>query len=590
VVGKIRYLKEVYTLLGTDKNKLPGVLFLLIMAAILDMIGVGMIGPYIGFIINPEEFFIKISFFSDILLLLPENNLDIIIIFSSILFSVFVVKGVISIYLNYVINRFGMDQQVRLKSELMLRYQNLLYEDYLHNNSADYIYNIQILVTHYTRVVMTLLKIASDGLVTILLIILLGIVDITTLLGMITLFLIVLVPYDYFFRKELTKIGKLTNTAANNMIKGINEGIEGLKDLRILGKSEYFYNVVNNSAKDVGRYFVKSSIITQSTRYIFEVVVVLFIVINVLYAYWVVVDINEVMAILAMFGVASVRLLPSISLLSSGITQLRFYRDSVSKLNSNVNKYSIGNLSGNTNSTSIGKTIFDELVVKDVSYSFPHKKREKVILNVNMNIKNGEAIGIIGTSGSGKSTLIDLILGLLKPEKGAIYINGKTLDSVKEKWWNNIAYIPQEVFLIDDSIKKNVAIGTEDCDIDNKRVIDSLQKARLSSLLCSLPDGVNEFIGERGVRLSGGQRQRIALARAFYYDRDVLIMDEATSALDNDTEKEIINEINLLKGEKTMIVIAHRLSTVEHCDRIYKIENGGIVVSGSLHEVINYEV
>lgn len=204
-----------------------------------------------------------------------------------------------------------------------------------------------------------------------------------------------------------------------------------------------------------------------------------------------------------------------------------------------------------------------------------------------MSLKRGEAIGIIGTSGSGKTTLINLLLGLLDPDSGEIFFDGLSLQENKELWQRQVAYIPQQILLIDDTLKKNIAFGINEKDIDDEKVTDSIDKASLLNVIKGLPDGVETILGERGVKLSGGQRQRIALARAFYHDRNILIMDESTSALDNETEKEIIREIKKLHGKKTMIVIAHRHSTVAHCDRIYKIEKGMVVEVNTPDKILN---
>ena len=210
-----------------------------------------------------------------------------------------------------------------------------------------------------------------------------------------------------------------------------------------------------------------------------------------------------------------------------------------------------------------------------------------VLNQTSLSIRAGESIGIIGPSGSGKTTLIDLLLGLLKPEGGSISYNGDPLEKKLSKWRSQVAYLPQQVFLIDDTLKNNVALGVEEQKINEKLLLKALHKSQLAELVEQLPEGVNTFLGERGVRLSGGQRQRVALARAFYHQRSVLIMDEATSALDHETEREIVDEIKRLKGQITTIIIAHRLTTVQYCDRIYVLEEGKVVSSGTPKEMLN---
>ena len=215
------------------------------------------------------------------------------------------------------------------------------------------------------------------------------------------------------------------------------------------------------------------------------------------------------------------------------------------------------------------------------------KTKCPALKQVTLNIRAGESIGLIGPSGSGKTTMVDVLLGLLEPQKGEIYYNGKDLIESLDEWRAQVAYLPQQVFIIDNSLRNNIALGMEDEEIDDVQLHEAIRQARLTELVEQLPDGVETILGERGIRLSGGQRQRVALARAFYHGRSVLVMDEATSALDNETEQEIVEEIRHFKGKKTMIVIAHRLTTVQHCDRIYRLENGEITETGSPDQVLN---
>jgi len=225
------------------------------------------------------------------------------------------------------------------------------------------------------------------------------------------------------------------------------------------------------------------------------------------------------------------------------------------------------------------------LKLENVQYSYPQTK-QAALQNLGLEIKVGESIGLVGPSGSGKTTLVDVLLGLLEPQSGTMEFNGQPLQEHLGEWRSQVAYLPQQVFLIDNSLRCNVALGEEESEIDETRLREALRQARLTELVEQLPQGVHTVLGERGVRLSGGQRQRVALARAFYHGRSVLVMDEATSALDNETEKEIVAEIQRLKGQKTMIVIAQRLTTVQHCDRIYRLEQGRIVEEGTPNQVL----
>jgi len=243
-------------------------------------------------------------------------------------------------------------------------------------------------------------------------------------------------------------------------------------------------------------------------------------------------------------------------------------------------------ISSNYNKFEAQTESFRVLEMKNLSFIYPNSKVE-ALKNINLKLKSGESVGLIGASGSGKTTLVDVLLGLLEPQTGSIVFNERPLRESLSDWRSQAAYLPQQVFLIDNTLKRNVALGVDDAQIDDSRLHKALHQARLSELLEQLPNGVETLLGERGIRLSGGQRQRVALARAFYHGRSVLVMDEATSALDDATEKEIVEEIIHLKGKITMIVIAHRLTTVQHCDRIYRLEHGRIVEQGHPDKVLS---
>jgi ABC-type multidrug transport system fused ATPase/permease subunit len=294
---------------------------------------------------------------------------------------------------------------------------------------------------------------------------------------------------------------------------------------------------------------------------------------------------TNTVTVLGVFGVAAIRLIPSINQIIGGLMQLSNSRNAVNLLFSDLKSLKTEGHS-NRRSRDISQIVLNSIDLKKVSYTYPGTNH-KVLNNISMSINSGESIGIIGKSGSGKTTLINLLLGFLDADNGELLVNNELINTNIDAWRDLVAYLPQQIFLTDDSIKANIALGVEKHKIDNKKVIQALEKSKLSTFVQSLPDGVDTILGERGKRLSGGQRQRIALARSFYHNRDVLIMDESTSALDNETEAEVVEEIRRLKGSKTVIVIAHRLTTLRYCDRIYRLEKGRIVEHGSYKAIID---
>jgi len=580
----IQYLKEIIILMGVDKKKLPWLLVLFFMVSFLDIAGIGIIGPYVSLVLEPDVAKEVIgSYISWINL--PADTYSLLMLMSFVLLGIFVVKTISAIWINFIIIKFSANLRVKLTVKLMNSYQNLPYVKYLRRNSSEYIHATQNLVNIYAGALVQIgLKMICDGIVALVILIMLAITDLKAFFLLSFLLGLFVLSYDKLFRAKIKVYGVKQNLTTIEMVKGIQEGLDGLKEIRVLGHENYFLNKVKNGVTKTAEYNMYNTVIATIPRYLIEFILILFIVLLVVLSLISGDNLQGLLPTLAVFGIASLRLLPIVNILSNGVIKFRFNRDGVSRLYNDVLDLpndELGYESSLEDFTKAEKTLspFETLKIKNVSFAYPNAKKE-ALKHINLTIKRGDSIGIMGESGSGKTTLIDTMLGLLVPDSGEIYFNDVSLTKEINNWHKHIAYLPQEVFLIDDKLKNNVALGVDEQNIDIKLVDQSLKKASLTSLIEQLPDGVDTVLGERGVRLSGGQRQRIALARAFYHKRDILIMDESTSALDNETEKEIVNEIKNLKGDVTMIVIAHRISTIENCDIIYKIDKGEIVSSG----------
>ena len=580
------YIKEIKYLLGDDLNRIPKMTLVFIAASVLDLIGIGLVAPYVTIILSPESFsesFLN-SFFKKFNLHFSLEQTAIAL--GLFLIFIFGLKIIASYLINKMILTFSYDRAVKMRSSLMRSYQELDYCDYLKRNSSNYIYSILSLSAKFSQgVVQSVLRIISEGIVISLIFILLFINNKEEVITFTLLISVFFICYNLIFRKKLVTFGRIADHHMKQVVKSINEGISGLKEIRVLNKEDYFYKNVVHSSEQYSYSRVSAGIIKGLPRNILEFIIVLFIVGIILVAVISGKNITEVAATLGMFGVAAMRLIPSSNHIMAGIINLGDNRNSVQLLYNDLKELE-GYKFNKTKHIQINQTPFNSIQVKNVHFSY-NGARKGALSNISLKVQKGESIGLIGTSGSGKSTLIDILLGFLTPEEGNVLYNESILSKDNlNNWLSHIAYLPQDIFLTDESIKSNIALGTPEKEIDNERVKIALEKSNLSNFVNSLKDGVNTIIGERGTRLSGGQQQRIAIARAFYYGRNVLIMDEATSALDNKTENEIVEEIKNLKGKNTMIVIAHRLSTLRYCDRIYKIENGKIVTTGSYSEII----
>jgi ATP-binding cassette, subfamily B, bacterial PglK len=585
----MKYLREIIFLMGKDRKKIKWMILAFFSLSIFDLIGIGLIVPYIALIANPDIFtqsglyplFLSIGF--------SPHTEESLITLSYLLLTIFFLKTVSVIWINQTILRFCFRRGAKLRSFLMRSYQNLPYSEYTNRNSSEYVYSIQSLANQYSQVILqSLLRLVSDGAVGIMILALLAWSNGPALLLLLLLLGGLMLTYDIFFRKSIRLFGKLSNDHSTKMIQGVHEGMEGLKEIRILGKKSFFYNVVKENAKKYSEVGAKSVVISTAPRYLLEFILVLFMVSLTFGVILLEQDSSKLLATFSMFGVASMRLIPSVNQVISGITQLRFGRHSVGLLYSDIRKLDDLSKKNRFDSNFIDlskQESFESIALKNVDFYYPGKGG-KILKDISIKIKAGESIGIVGSSGSGKTTMVDLLLGLLDPDKGCAFYNNMPLKENLVKWHSQVAYLPQQIFLIDNTLRNNIALGVKEEEINDGMIEEALNRARLIELVSQLPDGVNTILGERGVRLSGGQRQRIALARAFYHQRSVLILDESTSALDNETENEIVKEIRRLKGKKTIIVIAHRLTTVRHCDRIYRLDDGKIIESGSYKSVI----
>ena len=579
------YAKEIFHLLGKDAVKLPILLFMFLGMSILDVIGLGLIAPYVAMILDPnlvnsDLYAVLTKFFAE-----PLDSKFIIYIASAILFLIFFIKSIVVIFINYYITKFSQDQEVRLRSTLMRIYQNLPYLIYLKRSGGEYVYNIYNLVGQFSNgVVLSGLRAVSDIIVAIMVFGFLAWSNIFAFILLVFMLSLSLYIYDNAFKNKLSRSGKITNTASSKLSQNVHEGIDGFKEIRILGVENFFRKKVVSAAKKIRDNQIIYHLILTLPRYILELVLVGFIVLFVVGSYFFDVNTVNLTSTLVLYGVASVRLMPIFNSFSSTINQLRFNRDTVSKLYydlSYLKKYDYNSSKPLVKLiNSLEQEGFQSIKLNNVTFSYPETDK-KILDNVSIEIKKNKIIGIVGQSGTGKSTLMNIILGLLPLSNGDVKYNDKNIQECLSYFQSKIAYMPQDIYIIDDSIKNNIALGVPENEIDRDRLNDSINSAQLTDFVNNSPFGIETKLGTKGVKISGGQKQRIALGRVFYHQRDIIFMDESTSSLDNETEKEISDEIEKYKGEKTFVIISHRLPILKHCDLIYQLDhNGNIMIKG----------
>jgi ATP-binding cassette subfamily C protein len=393
--------------------------------------------------------------------------------------------------------------------------------------------------------------------------------------------------FNAVISRKLRRYSREQQRVRGQNVQYIQQGLGSLVDSRVLGRTEYFADAHRRTMVRYSKTLAYSSLVADFPSRIYETIMVFGILMIGLVFYTEGRGGDDLLPTLALFGFASLRLIPAASKITSSLTGLRFFYPSAEVVYRDIQRFE-----ANTPSREEARRLppplpFEqELRLDHVSYRYPEAQRN-AIDDVSLSIEPGQAIGIVGSSGAGKSTLASLLLGLLDTSEGAIYVDGRPLGQNLAGWRRNIGYVSQQVYLCEGSLRSNIALGVDEQEVDDDAVWHALDLAQLKGFVESLPEGLDSNVGEAGVRLSGGQRQRIAIARALYPDPKVLIFDEATAALDNQTEQGLIGAIERLRGERTVITVAHRLSTVRDSDRLFVFSDGKLVDQGTYDELLD---
>ncbi|MBF2020905.1 MAG: ABC transporter ATP-binding protein/permease [Hydrococcus sp. C42_A2020_068] len=595
----LRSFSRFLYILAGKKKQLVFLVFLFLFVSLLETLGIGLIGPFIALATN-LELIEQNSWLSWIYVQLGfQDRVQLICLFGLAILGILYFKSFLGFQIQKYIFEFGFKQQVDLRSRLMHAYLSTDYAFHLNRNTAVSIQTIVRETFNFANgILMPILFSASHFIVICALTLLLLKTDLTAT-AIILIVLLLVSSLLYQFKDKVTRWGKEAHEADIEMIRIINHGLGGFKETRVIGCESYFESQLSEQAEKFKNAVASFNAFSLLPRYVLEPLLITFLVGFTIVHLISHQSAEHLTATLGVFGMASVRLLPAASSFMQSFSGIknssyvidRLYLDlkEIEKAEFEGRERTLQNNSKNLwlvgNKQEPVMAFSDRIILDKVTYCYPEIS-EPSLKDISIVIKKGESIGLIGKSGAGKTTLVDVILGLLTPESGDIQIDGVSISHNLRSWQNLIGYIPQSIFLIDDTIERNIAFGVPDEQIDRARLEKAIQAAQLTELIDDLPDGIKTIVGERGVRLSGGQRQRVGIARALYHEREILVLDEATAALDNETESLVSEAIKSLSGTKTMIIIAHRLSTIEHCDRIYLLEKGQIARSGSYQEVV----
>lgn len=553
------------------KTKIFSILIILfLILSFFETLSLAIIVPFLSIVLIKNNQDREDSIFYEIVEKLQFHE-NIIVSFAIITILIFLSKLIISIFNIYVTNSIAWKEIIRLRSKLLLSFDSMSYEEYIKKNSAYYINQISILSSYFVKqTFFPLIKIVSDVLIIICITTFLGFLNIIILSSVVGILLILLIIYDSFFKKRMTRYGYEIDSSQRNILKNINEMFYGFKEIKILNRLGFFIEKIVISSKKLANRQVKTRMIADSPRFIYEFIIAALVVFFVVsYIIFFQRDVISIIPTISVFILAFLRMLPMVSSINQNLTLLR---SGIVALETVYNQLKLTEKihTDKKNFFKDDNLKFDSLKLEKISFGY--EKNEMILDSISFDLNAGEMIGIVGGSGSGKTTLVDILLGLLKPNNGLIYLNGKLLNF--NDYQNNISkissYLPQSNFIFEDNVIKNISLTEKIDTSDLKKTKDILKKLNLNL-------NIDKNLGDRGSNLSGGQRQRVSIARSFFSNRQILIMDESTNALDEENEKDILDYLNTLKKDISIVLISHNLEMLKNCDRIYKIENKHLI-------------
>jgi len=570
---KINNFLKLLSSVGANKYYVLFLILMMLISSMLDILSLGLIAPYIATIFEVKT--IQTNYF--FLSLENYDEKEIILYLTIFLITIFFFKTIFSILIRWLISLFAYKQYAILQVKLMNAYQNMGYQDYILRSSSEYIRNIRELGGECLNSIDSTLRVLSELIIFAAIIIFLGLVNFKILLFLIFAILPIFIVYEKLFKPINVKLGHLKADALKQMYKNIDTGIRGLKEMRILERQKFFLDKIDYYAQKIYKAEKISILINDSPRYIFEFFIITLSLIVFLILSKQSLDFSSFLPALGVFMLAALRLLPSLASITSNLNRIGYGRYAVEKVSEDLEKFSIKKTYKRNSLERIDDklTNFENLKMKNISFKYKNSDIE-VFNNINFDLEKNDCIGIIGESGSGKTTFVDMMLGLLQPTNGKMYLNDQYIEKFSSNLINKIAYLPQEPIILDEKIKTNISLEINENLININKINQALLRSNFKKVLNNLPQGFETVIGDGGIRLSGGQNKRLALARAFYHGKNIIIMDEATSSLDLETENYIADQIKELKGKITIIIISHQLNILKYCNKIYKVDNKNI--------------
>lgn len=564
-----------------QKHKMVLLVFMMLIGAVLETLGVSMILPVMNVVMeeNAVQKHAYLRVICDVFGIAHEDTRSLMILVMVGLVVIFAVKNIFLFFQQKVQLRFVYTNQFATSRRMMINFMERPYEYYLNADTAVIQRSITSDVNNMYGLILALLQLTSEGIVFVCLVAISFVQDVWMSLTVTVLLVVVLLVIKCILKPIMKKAGEENQDFYSGLYKWIDQSVMGIKEIKIANKENYFINEYAKCGAGYVSAVQRYNLFNATPRLLIETValagMILYLMVRLLQG----VAVIDIMPQLTLLALVAMRLIPCANRINNHLTSISYFEPFFMGVSDNLqdeirDENIVYDEEAYQKKIDVKKLeISDKIQLKDITYKYPNTE-VLIFDHADMEIPIGKSVGIVGTSGSGKTTVVDIMLGLLQLQSGEILADGVEIRDHYSSWLKNIGYIPQTIFMIDDSIRKNVAFGYADEDIDDEKVWRALKEAQLDEFVRGLPEGLDTGIGERGIRISGGQRQRIGIARALFEDPEVLVLDEATSALDNDTEAAIMDSINRLHGKKTLVIIAHRLQTIEKCDMVYRIEGG----------------
>lgn len=560
--------------------QLAGLAVLILIGGILETLGVSMMLPLVQAIMSPDEIMDNELVASIVAFLHIDSSRNLILWLLGATIFLFIFKNAYLLFQTYVQNTFVTRNRNRMISRVMREFLNRPYEDYLGADIPTVFRLTDSDIPNAFQLILVLIQMTTEIVVAVsICLVLVVVVSPAISIGCAVLFLGMTLMITKILKPRLNAIGRKNQAIQSRIAKWRIQSIYGLKDVKVLHREEFFVRNYYESGAVGANVARNYAVMNNAPRLLIETV---FIAAMLSFIFAFIVrggDITELFSTLTAFAAAAVRVMPATNRINTYLSEIAYAQPCLDYLYENLTENmkrdvngSVTGLTGEQEQEKEPLTLNDKIVLDHISYSYPNTDKP-IFTDAHMEVRKGQSVGIMGPSGAGKSTIVDILLGLLHVQAGAITCDGRDIFDNYPSWLSKIGYIPQSIYLIDESIRDNIAFGIDRDKIDDRRIWEVLEEAQLKTFVEELPEGLETTIGDRGVRISGGQRQRLGIARALYHNPEILVFDEATSALDGDTEAAVMEAVNSFHGKKTMVIIAHRLNTIAKCDIIYKVEN-----------------